>query len=80
VYVYLCGVSNTVLIKFGKRLSGIFTIHSGLKRCDALSIQLFNFAYDSTSHTGILSDWIRGLICEFMQNKTAYKFMIPECF
>ena len=78
--MYLGGVSNTVLIKFGKNLSGIIAIHSGLKQCDALSIQLLNFAYNSRSHTGILSDWIRGLIWELMQNNTAYKFMIPGCF
>jgi hypothetical protein len=80
VDVYLRGVSNTVLIKFGKRLSGIITIQSGLKQCDALSIQLLNFPYNSTSHTGIPLDWIKGLIYELMQNNTAYKFMIPECF
>lgn len=80
VDVYLRGVYNSVLIKFGKRLSGTITIHSGLKQCDALAIQLLNFAYNSTSHTGILSGWIRGLISELMQNNIAYKFMIPECF
>jgi len=37
VDVYLPGVSNTVLIKFGKGLSGIIITHSGLKQCDALS-------------------------------------------